>query len=101
MAFWDGVDPNQMGIDVADPFEPSGPWLFIPMLDTAAGIGDFIGAHRRVTDEHDLIVGGKFMEHIPSRELFRGPAAIVFPYFFIESIMEVEILHMFEFSTRG
>ena len=101
MPLWHRVDPDEMRVDVGHAFQPSSTWLFVPMLHAATGISDLVWAHGRIANEDDFVVSGKFVQHVPSRQLLCRPATIVFPHFLIDAIMEVKIFHMLELGAGG
>ena len=64
-------------------------------------MGDFIGAHRGIPHEHDLIVVWEFVEHFPSRRPFGIAALIVLPHAFVEAVVEVEEFEVLELGCGG
>ena len=72
------------------------------MFDAAAGINDFVRAHRSVTNENELVVRSVFVCDLTGRNSFAVTATIVLPQTFIDEIVKVKILKMFEFTPcRG
>ena len=64
-------------------------------------MGDLVGAHRGVADEHDLPVVAEFVEHVPGRRALGEAAAIVLPQALIGAIVEVEEFEILELGMGG
>ncbi len=66
------------------------------MLDTAAGLGDFVGRHGGVADEDHFVVGAVLVQQVLRREALGSAAHVVLPHRFINEVVEVEVLQMLE-----
>ena len=96
-----GIEPDCPRIDAKDALHPQAARFLVPMLDAAAGIGDLVGAHGRITDEDDFVVGRVGVQHLPGRDRVRAPTDVVLPHPFVRAVVEVEIFQMLEFGPRG
>ena len=58
------IEPDGVRPGVEQAAQPDGAGFLVPVLDAAAGLEDFVGAHRRVADEDQLVVGAVFVHHV-------------------------------------
>ena len=60
---------------------------------------NLVGRHRRITDEHDLIVLRIFVEDFPGRQTFGHAPTIVFPHRLVDEVVKIETFHVFELGA--
>src|SRR5690242_16822189 len=70
------------------------------MFDRAAGMGDLIGAHRCVADQHQFVIVAVFVEYIPHRRALGEAAAVVPPYALVGAVVEIEEFEILELARR-
>src|SRR5580658_4344979 len=51
------IDPGELGVVFDQALEPHAAWLGVPVLDAAARLGDFVGAHGGIAHQNELVVG--------------------------------------------
>src|SRR3546814_4906775 len=88
-------------IDFGQALHPDGARLLVEMFDRSALLHDFIGAHRCIADEHQLIVGAELVEHVHRRRSGGEAAAVVLPHALIGAVVEIEELQMLELAGGG
>ena len=89
-----------MGEGARQALHPDLSGLFVGIFDRSARHDDLIGAHGRIADDHDLVVGRKGMQHIPGlRALIEAPP-VVLPHELVKAVVEVEMLHVLELGAR-
>ena len=89
-----------MRIGPGDALQPDRAGLLIDVLDRAAGYHDFILTHRSVADEHHLVIVRVFVQHVPGRRAVGKAPLVLLPDAFVQTVVEVEILHVLEFGLR-
>ena len=79
---------------------PVGTRLGVPVLDTAAGLRNFIRTHGRIANEYHSIVGVESSQKLHRRGKIHSAAAIVLPEILINKIVKVEMLQVLELAAR-
>src|SRR5690554_8207666 len=77
------------------------PRFLVPVFHAAAGLGDLVGRHGRVTDNHHLVVGTVLVDHIHGRNPLLGSAHVVLPHRFVDAVVAIVVLQMLELVTPG
>src|SRR5690606_2194545 len=96
-----GVDPDDLLEFLGEALHPDVAGFLVPVLDAAAGLGDFVGRHGRIADKHHLVVGAVLVQQVQRRGAFAGAAHVVLPHAFVDEVVEVEILQMLELGFAG
>ena len=71
------------------------------MFDRSAGVADFIGAHRAVADDHQLVAAVVFVEEVGGGNAFGVAQAVVLPHAFVDAVVEIIMFEMLELAAAG
>ena len=81
--------------------QPDCPRLFVHMLHTATGMSNLIGAHGGIANDNHPIVGAVVAHQLHCGHAYFMAATVVFPEPFIDKIMKIEKLEIFELAASS
>src|SRR5437870_6287948 len=93
-----GIEPDGVAIRVDKALKPSGARLVIQVLDAAAGLQQFVRAHRRVPNDNQSPVRPVLVQDVEGPNALVAAAAVVAPDVIVDAVVKVEIFEMPEFA---
>ena len=96
-----GVEPDCLWKGVKQALDPHCAGLVVPVFHAAPRINDFIGAHRRIANKYQLVVGTILVRDFICRHAFVVAPPVVLPQPLINEVVEIEVFQVFELGSRS
>src|SRR3546814_18439382 len=91
-----GIEPGCGRIRIGQALHPCDTRFFVIMFNRSARSAYFMRSHRSIADEYHLMIVPICVQNVPSGNALCKAAAIVLPYPFIETFMEVKEFHILD-----